>query len=100
MNKTLRVSFRVSAEEKQYLESKAKEEGYSQLAHYLQNVNIPHSHQIELTNTDFRNIRLTRRSFRCEEDLWDEMMTNTKNPSQFIRQAIKEKLEKLQNSSQ
>ena len=90
-----RVFLDLTEDQRKSLEYQAQQEGFASVTNFIKSKffkeNTPPSN-IE----DFRLERNIKRTFRCPESVWIQIQKETKNPSDFIRKAI---LDKLQHNS-
>jgi hypothetical protein len=93
MTRKNRISFRVSDSEKKYLEELKDKNGFQKLSQYIVQKLLEDQEFIRDSYVDFRYARMSVRGFRCDEAMWDEIHKKSDNPSQFIRDAIKDKLQ-------
>lgn len=95
MSKSSRFYIRVTSEEKSELLSQAYSLGYSSVSKYIRANFLNFIQKKEISN-NFKESRLNMRGIRLNEETWQKINEKSENPSDFIRQAI---LEKLQNNS-
>jgi len=93
MNKVT-VGIRLTEEQKHHLQSLAQEKGLATVTDLIRMTFLNNPKNLPPVQDDFRKLRLQRKSFRCEEELWHQIQQKTVNPSHFVRQAILEKLQK------
>ena len=95
MSKSTRFYIRITDDEKSRLKTQAKENGFSSISSYIKSQFLQENKQSTQTE-NFRQSRMNMRGVRLEEDIWQKLKKISEKPSDFIRQAI---LEKLQNKS-
>lgn len=90
-----RLFMDLTEDQRKSLEYQAQQEGFATVTSYIKSKFFTETSQTAIIE-DFRLERNVKRTFRCPESVWEKIRQETKNPSDFVRQAI---LEKLQNNS-
>lgn len=97
MKKEIVVGLRISKNQESILLQQAKDAGFRNISSHIKFLVVPAEKTLCKTTKDFRNKRIERRSFSCYFSLWEkilELTADKKTASQFIREAIEEKIKK------
>lgn len=96
METKFRVGFRVTKEQRDYLKVQANYANFLTVTEFMKYIclkDFPEG-RVE-TKRDFRYKGLHKRDFKCSEEMWEQILSKTNGkitPSQFIREAISDKL--------
>jgi hypothetical protein len=99
MYKTNRFTFRLNDEQLDFLLQEASRNGFMTPAEYIRSILLKDfkPNETQPPVYDYRNFRLERKSFTIEPELWEKLeklIGKKMSISSYIRQAIKEKLER------
>jgi hypothetical protein len=97
MSKVIIVSMKMTESQRDLLKIIAQHDGYTKLSSYIKSKIIPKEEVTLPIEEDFRFIRTERKSFSCDVQVWNNLVKQLgkkKTMSQFIREAIQEKITK------
>lgn len=96
MNRNHKIRFRVNEEEKELLQKLILSENCATFGQYVRSKILSNTKKNSSYHDDLRYSRLFNLSIRLDEETKEKILQKTDNISQFIRDAV---LDKLQNSS-